>query len=116
MSYCRFSSDNWMCDVYVYESERGYEVHVSNNRYITPIPKLPKYNESPEKWFEAYQEQMKVLDNAKTEKIGGIFDGKDFCLDSLTSLREKLKEIKNAGYNVPDFVFTSIEEEIKESA
>lgn len=32
MSYCRFSSDDWMSDVYVYESAEGWVVHVAANR------------------------------------------------------------------------------------
>lgn len=42
MSYCRFSSNNWMCDVYVYESVYGgFQVHVAGRRRpIRPIPDL----------------------------------------------------------------------------
>lgn len=40
MSYCRWSSMNWMCDVYVYESiYGGWETHVAGGRRIfPPIP------------------------------------------------------------------------------
>ena len=42
MSYCRFSSDNWRCDVYVYErSGGGWATHVAGNRHIVPpIPDI----------------------------------------------------------------------------
>lgn len=42
MSYCRFSSMNWMCDVYVYEDvSGGWTTHVAGNRKIfPPIPDI----------------------------------------------------------------------------
>ena len=42
MSYCRFSSMNTMCDVYVYEDCRGgWTTHVASaRRVIPPIPSL----------------------------------------------------------------------------
>ena len=43
MSYCRFSSDNWRSDVYVYEDGAGaYVVNVAANRLILPpVPMAP---------------------------------------------------------------------------
>lgn len=42
MSYCRWSSDNWNCDVYVYESVYGgWQTHVAGRRRMfPPIPDL----------------------------------------------------------------------------
>ena len=65
MSYCRYSSDNWMCDVYVYEAADGVCVHVAGSRYVTPIPKLPSWNDvSSEEYWKVYKEQMKTLETA----------------------------------------------------
>lgn len=43
MSYCRFSSDNWMSDVYVYaDVAGGWTTHVaSRRRRIPPVPPFP---------------------------------------------------------------------------
>lgn len=43
MSYCRFSSDNWMSDVYVYEDVMGgWTTHVaSRRRLFGPVPDIP---------------------------------------------------------------------------
>jgi hypothetical protein len=42
MSYCRWSSDNWKSDVYVYEGDVGYVIHVASRRRArSPIPTLP---------------------------------------------------------------------------
>lgn len=42
MSYCRWSSDNFRCDVYVYESVHGgWETHMAGRRRLfAPIPDL----------------------------------------------------------------------------
>ena len=45
MSICRFSSDNWKSDVYIYESECGIELHIASSRIISDIPKLPPLSE-----------------------------------------------------------------------
>ena len=42
MSYCRFSSMNMMCDVYVYQDCRGgWTTHVANARPV--IPPIPSF-------------------------------------------------------------------------
>lgn len=39
MSYCRWSSMNWRCDVYVYEDVNGgWTTHIARNRVIFPPP------------------------------------------------------------------------------
>lgn len=39
MSYCRWSSDHFECDVYVYESvSGGWTTHVAGRRRKTPLP------------------------------------------------------------------------------
>lgn len=45
MSYCRFSSNNFWCDVYVYEDVYGgWTTHVAGYRHIIrPIPLLPSW-------------------------------------------------------------------------
>lgn len=37
MSYCRLSSDNFRCDVYVYGSETGWVTHVAGRQYAWPL-------------------------------------------------------------------------------
>lgn len=117
MSYCRFSSDNWTSDVYVYESDSGFVIHVAGSRYITDIPKVPPMpHKGTDKewadWFKLHNAQMEVISNAETKDIGGVYDSKTFIMDDQLGTIEKLKDIKEHGYNVPDFVFDSLQEEI----
>ena len=40
MSYCRWSTDSFDCDIYAYQhTDGGYRVHVSRNRLVKPLPK-----------------------------------------------------------------------------
>ena len=121
MSYCRWSSDDWMCDVYVYEAEDGFTIHVAGSKYVTEIPKVPSmpHNGTEEQWadwFQKYNHQMEVVKNAKMEKIGGPYDGQDFIFITIQEAYNKLKDIKEHGYNVPQFVFDNMQDEITEGA
>lgn len=113
MSYCRFSSDNWQCDVYAYESRDGFEVHVAAHRYTDDIPKLPAWNaDKKNAYFEAYKIQIKAVDASPMRDIGGKYDGMHFIYATLEDLLTGLADIKEAGYNVPQFVFDQILEEM----
>jgi len=123
MSYCRWSSDNWMCDVYVYEAEIGFTIHVAGSKYVDEIPKVPPMphegtDEQWDEWFKLYNAQMEaVKKSAKNmKKIGGIYDGQTFICDDQKATIEKLRDIKEHGYNVPEFVFESLQEEIDETS
>lgn len=113
MSYCRWSSDNWLSDVYAYESARGFEVHLATNRYVGEIPPLlPWSEENPDAWFRRYQEQMAVVTRLPKEPIGGPFDGQTFVYATLDEFYDGLLDIMKEGYHVPDFVFDMLEDEI----
>lgn len=110
MSYCRFSSDNWKSDVYVYESDEGYQIHVADNRIVGDAP--PLLDVFGAGFAARYREQMEFVNQAERVKINGVFDGADFTLATLAELRDKLRELTAAGYHVPEYVFETIAEEI----
>jgi hypothetical protein len=112
MSYCRWSSDNWTSDVYVYEAEDGFTVHVASKRIVGDIP--PILNLDKEEWLESYQKQMEFIHTAEHKTIGGAFDGKTFCYDTLGLLVEGLRMLKRAGYRIPEYLIPDIEKEIAE--
>jgi len=71
MSYCRWSSMNWMCDVYVYKDVScGYTICVATNRkIIPPIPdiKLPKISIALHSWSKCH------LDDGKKVMVYPLF-------------------------------------------
>lgn len=112
MSYCRFSSDNWKSDVYVYEAEAGFTVHVALSRFVGDIPPLLPWSEkNHDAWVKSYEEQMEVVSRLPTQHIGGPFDGKTFIYRNLAELRIGLRGLQAAGYHIPEFVFEMIDED-----
>ena len=46
MSYCRWSTDNFKCDLYCYEDVNGgFTTHVASNRPSPPYPYEGSYDE-----------------------------------------------------------------------
>lgn len=116
MSFCRFSSDNWHSDVYVYESEQGYEIHVAANRITGNIPILPEMtHENADAWVKAHGEQLEFVQQAERAPIGGPFDGAWFTLATPGECATKLREIAAADYHVPEYVFEELEDEQDEN-
>lgn len=118
MSYCRWSSLNWMCDVYCYEDvSGGWITHVAGNRRIRePVPGDADITTStPEKWAEAHQQTMVDLENIPLEPIGLAHDGETFNDPTLESFRDRLHMLREAEYIVPDYVFEEIKEEMSSS-
>ena len=119
MSYCRFSSDDFMCDVYVYETiHGGFQVHVAGNRlvYKEPIPPevpIPEKNEGPE--FEAfvsrYRTMQRMRDEAEREYIDLPYAGDTFGFSSAGECANKLEELRTLGYNVPQYAIDALREE-----
>lgn len=110
MSYCRWSTDNYGCDIYAYESDGGYETHVASLRVDGEVP--PLNWDTAEALFETLQAQNDYLDTATRSSIGGPFDGESFTEPTLEGFLERLLELRRAGYKFPDSVITEIQMEI----
>jgi hypothetical protein len=106
MSYCRFSSDNFRCDAYVYAHvDGGYVTHVAGRRYVNPQP-LP---ELPEAWHKLppgeltriLEAQEAWRDAATLEPIGLPHDGEQFVDDTPGECADRLEFLAYMGYNIP---------------
>ena len=129
MSYCRWSSDDFACDVYCYEDvSGGYTTHVAGNKAIIDRSTLPDCPEMPPRgsdeatvkaWAEKYvvrhKALMALMENAKRKPIGLSHDGESFNDPDLESFLERLLALKTIGYNVPDWVIESVREEIADA-
>ena len=114
MSYCRFSSDNFGSDVYVYENcYDGFTVHVAGSRILGEIPKVPNLLETTaDEYFEAHKKQMKFLETALREKIDLEFSGETFSYPTAREAVEKLEELREVGYYIPQYAINDLKEEI----
>lgn len=75
MSYCRWSTDDFTCDLYCYESSEGYVTHVAS------------YKDSREK--------------DSREPIGLAYDGQSFLDETPEDFLATLTMLKEAGYTFP---------------
>lgn len=116
MSYCRFSSDGFQSDVYVYEScYGGWNVHVASNHIVTELPEVPgMFEVEPGEWLAAHNAQMEALKTAEREPIGGEYDGESCTFYTLDELLQFLVVLSESGYHVPEYAIERIEEEMKE--
>ncbi len=117
MSLCRFSSDNYRCDVYIYESSTGgFAVHVAANRYVSedPIPELQDdtlLSGDPERILAAFRTQEDWLKKARTERIGLLCDGQSYHEPDAETCLSRVLHLKGLGYTIPDFVIEALQAE-----
>lgn len=112
MSYCRFSSENWTSDVYAYQAEEGFVVHVASSRLVGDIPSVPTLGTvADEEWLAAHQRQMAALETAERVRINGPYDGQTFTESSALDLGVWLLDIAEKGYRVPQYALDALKEE-----
>ena len=122
MSYCRWSTDDFKCDLYCYCSDRGYETHVATRRrsYITPPPPFVawRHGEDNAAWFERHRviSDMEEGRDYTLEPIGLPCDGQSFTDDSLEEFLARVRSLRAMGYACPDELEAEIEAEITEEA
>lgn len=140
MSYCRFSSDNFMSDVYVYaDADGGWTTHVAGNRLRwPPVPELPIWlfdfggridAESckvvyPSRWA-AIKARLCLLAWLWSHRLHhwsiGVIPmesirlqhaGKTFNHDTPFECALFLGRLRDLGYRVPQFAIDALEEEV----
>ena len=111
---------NGRCDVYAYESEFGFTIHLAARRRknIENAPQLPDLNTTN---IEEYLKVSKKLhDWYDTEEGSEFVDielkhaGESFVEDDLEDFHGRMLYLRDIGYVFPDYVLESIEEEMKD--
>ena len=115
MSYCRWSSDDYGCDLYVYEGEVGWVTHVAARRYVfaSPLPP-PVPMDSLEKWVARHQKVMELLEDAELKPIGLDYDGQTFVDSTPLECAQRLQQLRSLGYRLPNSVIDVLLEEQSE--
>lgn len=122
VSYCRWSCMNGMCDLYVYESDAGFETHVATRRLVEEPPECPMeliLHGQYEAYAEAYQRRNAWMDergDAAYVPIGLPYDGKSFCDPTPAACADRLRSLRAAGYNVPDYALEDLDEDAAKDA
>lgn len=123
MSYCRWSSDDFQCDLYCYADCRGgFTTWVASNRIVydksLPPPvtfKKGAPTEAEWKRFVARDRVVsKMLDKAKRVPIDHPVAGAQFTDPTLKVFRSRLVALRKMGFRFPDYALERIDEEIAE--
>lgn len=115
MSYCRFSSDNWSCDLYVYQSiHGGFVTQVAGNRITGDIPKLPPLSAGVDAYWSATKAQHQFLDTAVRKPIELPHAGAGFVDATANECADRLESLRALGYNVPQHAIDALREEAAE--
>lgn len=116
MSYCRWSSDQYQCDVYAYDTGPLIIIHVASNRYVladgdTLPEEVNIADASPEEYLAYNRELSDVLSRADLVPIGLPFDGESFTEAGPAAAYERLVSLREAGYRVTQSALDALAEE-----
>ncbi len=115
MSYCRFSNDDYQCDVYCYEDVTGgFTTHVAGNRPVldgTLPPPVPFTQENLEAWHARHEKVMAWVETAERVRIDLPHNGECFNDPDAASAADRLQMLKEIGYNAPQYAIDALREE-----
>src|SRR5262249_18121889 len=122
MSYCRWSSMNWTCDLYCYaDIAGGWTTHVAPRRRIEAVPEAGQEDFSARKisrdeYTHLPRQQMIALERIPSEPLRLPHAGETFHDSSLAEFKHRLLELRQLGYRFPDEVMDQIDAELTEEA
>ncbi len=117
MSYCRWSTDDFGCDLYCYEDVHGgWTTCVAGNRPVGDIPKVTASFDEPAELARQMNVQHKWLETCERAPIGLPHDGEIFNDPTLEQFKARLLSLRALGYRFPDAVLDEVEIEIAEEA
>ena len=121
MSYCRWSSDAFGCDVYVYEDvSGGYTCHVAGRKMKDREgePMRPDVQLILDDRIDEFMVINRAWDEwHKTKELVNIglpHDGQSFNVETAEDMAELLVSLKEMGYQVPQYAIDSLIEESEE--
>lgn len=120
MAYCRWSSDNFQSDVYVYLTVSGsYTVHICKMKFQFhpdyPHPSMPlkEDRETLKKYLSDFNRAMDkatLIENETTKE----YSDKSFSFDTLKETIDFLLELRSNGLHIPDVAIQVMRQEIEE--
>lgn len=116
MSFCRFSSDDFKCDFYAYESVDGYHLHVAGNRPDWKPPRSPYSQGSPELPQEEYNRASREYHEALMSAPRTFIDlegaGEHHVFGTLWELRESIANHVQRGFRAPESLLPNLDKEL----
>ena len=114
MSYCRWSSDDHQCDLYVYHDHRDvWLTHVAARRihYLRPLPPPVNPVQAWAAYIDRYNVVQRLFDQSPLEPIGLPHDGATFEDESPGACADRVAALRALGYRCPDGVEETLRDE-----
>ena len=112
MSLCRFSSNNFQCDVYVYEGDFGWTVQVARMQLASEPPPPDLSPEAPGITLSEAVNRLKAqsdwMQQASFVAIEHTAAGKVFDFDSPQECAEFLESLQGSPVRVPEEVIARL--------
>lgn len=120
MSYCRWSSMDFRCDLYCYEHVDGtYTTHVAGNRVVSPVIPSPSWRLLKPGlivgfiWSAWYRLHMWSVTHGIRRRIDHKHAGETFKDDSLQTFKMTLLMLRAEGFIFPDDVLATVDAEMR---
>lgn len=114
MTICRFSHDQYRCDIYTYQSEDGYVLHVAGTRLLWDPPLDPM---SPEalnlpaaQWSTVQSEYLEQLTRAPRAPLEHPEAGTSHTFATIRELKDKILELARTGIRIPAWLPATLDE------
>lgn len=122
MAYCRFSSMNDQCDLYIYDDvDGGLTIHVASQRRQLPedYPNHPLEDFAHQRittteFGAILKKRAEILEAAPSLPIGLSRDGQSYSNIGYEEGLALVKSLREEGYVFPDFVEDAIRENIED--
>lgn len=129
MSYCRWSSDNFRSDVYVYEdASGGWTTHVAKRRLVLPaVPAIPflwldvfmgkrsmVHRMACRLWAWSNRLHLWTVRHFPHRVIGLSYDGKTMNHETPSECADFLERLRALGYYVPQPAIDQLREDAEE--
>ena len=114
MSYCRFSSDDFRCDVYAWNDISGvYRIEVARNRieWGDKLPPEVDYAEDPEGWIKRHSLVLKLAGELPHTMIDHELAGTGITCYDGEHFRDTMLMLKSEGFYIPDYTIDMIIED-----
>ena len=110
MSICRFSDNDYQCDLYVYhDTLGGITIHVAGNR-VQYNKQLPTYVDMDNfsEWIKRHNIVSEMFDQSEKVKIDLPYADESFYGLSPQEAHSKVDELIRLGYNCPEYVLNEL--------
>lgn len=121
MSYCRWSTDDFQCDLYIYECVTDqWMIHVAGRKivYKEPLPvpvELDTHDkESWKAWFDRKDQVKAIRKRSELVEIGLPYDGQTIAVDSPGECADVVEMLLALGYRAPKGIVEELRDEQKE--